>query len=262
MRFWPSVAPRAEMTPGYSLSILVPISALFCYGALAIMMARQDPESRVHRFFRVYLLVMMGWSGASLMLRLNPGQALIWNRVALVVGGVLMPLAWFMFVVSFLGRNPWNRRILPGALLAILLLVATALGYMTKSVATDAQGRVHMQFGPVLPLYFLYWVTYVFWSAVILVQAYDAAHDPAWRNRIRYPMIGTMLVLVGGATNSIDALSRYPLDITANLVNALLLAYAIARYQLMDLTIVMRRLLAWTEAQNVVLAVVVWDLLL
>ncbi len=234
------------MTPGFYLSIVVPISALFCYGALAIMMARRDPESRVHRFFRVYLLVMMAWSGAALMLRLDSGRALTWNRVSLVAGGVLMPLTWFMFVQSFLGRNPWNRRILPGALMAILLIIATALGYMGVSAATDAQGRVQMQFGPALPLYAVYWVTYVAWSAVILVQAYRAAHDPAWRNRIRYPMIGTVLVLLGGATNSIDALSRYPLDIAANLGNALLLAYAIARYQLMDLTLVTRRLLAWS----------------
>src|SRR5450756_3056788 len=59
-------------------------------------------------------------------------------------------------------------------------------------------------------------------------------------------MIGAVMVLLGGATNSINALSRYPLDIAANLGNALLLAYAIARYQLMDLTLVTRRLLAWS----------------
>src|SRR5450759_2859779 len=208
-RFWPSVALRAEMTSGFYLSIVAPIIALLFYGALAIMMARRHPESRVHWFFRVYLLVMIAWSGAALMLRLDSGQALIWNRVSLVMGGVLMPLTWFMFVLSFLGRNPWNRRILPGMLLAILLIIATALGYMGKSAATDAQGRVQIQFGPALPLYGVYWITYVAWSAVILVQAYRSAHDHAWRNRIRYPMIGAVMVLLGGATNSINALSRY-----------------------------------------------------
>jgi signal transduction histidine kinase len=250
------------MTSAYLLSIIVPSSALICYGALATMMARRYRESGVHRFFLIYLIAMIAWSGASLMLRLDAANALRWNRIALIVGGVVMPLTWFMFGQSFLGRNPWNRRILPGVLIAIVLIVATPLGYMVQGIETDAQGRVLMQFGPARPLYALYWVTYVFWSAAILRQAYRGARDPAWRNRIRYPMIGTLLVLLGGVTNAIGSLSQYPLDIAANLVNALLLAYAIARYQLMDVAQVMRRALSWAVGAIVIAAVYALSLFL
>jgi signal transduction histidine kinase len=125
---------------------------------------------------------------------------------------------------------------------------------MVNDIRIDEQGRVLMRYGPVLPLYALYWVSYVLGSAAILLQAYRATRDPAWRNRIRYPLVGTVLVLIGGVTNSLEALSRYPLDIAANLTNALLLAYAIARYQLMDIALVMRRALGWFVGALVVAA--------
>jgi PAS domain S-box-containing protein len=61
------------------------------------------------------------------------------------------------------------------------------------------------------------------------------------RNRIRYPLIGASLVFVGGLSNLVDPFAPYPLDHAANLLNAFLLAYAVFRYQLADITLVVRK---------------------
>lgn len=218
---------------------------MVCYSVLALIMARRYRTSSTHQIFLFYLFVMIAWSGASLMLRLDSDHALRWNRIALIVGGVFMPLTWFAFALSFVVGKLDRRLMLPGLFAAFVLTLVTMFGYMGQSVEVDEQGRVILRYGPAVPLYALYWITYVLWSAIILLRAYRGARDLAWRNRLRYPMVGTVLVFLGGITNSIPVLGRYPLDIATNLINALLLAYAMARYQLMDIALVMRRVLTW-----------------
>jgi sigma-B regulation protein RsbU (phosphoserine phosphatase) len=47
--------------------------------------------------------------------------------------------------------------------------------------------------------------------------------------------------VLGSITNIIPALGSYPIDIAANVVSACLIAYAILRYQLLDITVVVRK---------------------
>jgi hypothetical protein len=126
---------------------------------------------------------------------------------------------------------------------------------MGRSILVNpATGTVAVQFGPALVVYAIHWAIFPVWSLVILLRAYRNAQEPAWRNRIRYPLIGTGLVIAGAITNGINALGQYPIDIAANLTNALLLTYAIARYQLVDMALVMRRVLAWIIGVGIVAA--------
>lgn len=227
-------------------SIIMPLSAFITYSVLALLVMRRQIMSLANRLFMLYLFSMMIWTGASLMLRLDPAHALLWSRVLTAGGGALMPVVWFSFVQVFLGKMPRGIPLLLGILMAIGITTATALGLMVQDVSVDAvTGAVSVQFGPALVIYGIYWAIFPVSSAVILLHAYRNAHEPAWRNRIRYPLIGTGLVIVGAVTNGINALGQYPIDITANLANALLLSYAIARYQLMDIALMMRRALAW-----------------
>jgi signal transduction histidine kinase len=49
------------------------------------------------------------------------------------------------------------------------------------------------------------------------------------------------MVILGTLANFIPLLKPYPVDITANIINALFIAYAILRHQLLDITVVIRR---------------------
>lgn len=251
------------MSPAYYLSIIVPAMALASYTVLAVLVARRQTASRVNLTFLLYLLSMIIWSGASLMIRLDADHATFWSRVLTSIGIGCMPLAWFAFAQAFLGLDPINWRLLPGILAAAGLITATALGYMIVQVTVDPATRlVQVQFGSALLFYEIYWGAYLIWSAVILVRAYRRARDLAWRNRIRYPLIGVVLVMFGAVTNGVESLGKYPLDIAANLVNAFLLAYAIARYQLVDIALVVRQATAWLFGISFVAAIYAFGLLI
>lgn len=228
------------------LSVFVPLSALVSYTVLAFLVVRRRSLSRIHITFALYLFSMIIWSGASMMIRVDSGNARFWSKLVTAGGATLMPLAWFAFVQAFLGENPANRRLLPGIFTAVVVTLATSMGYMVEDVIVDPIAKlVQVEYGPGVILYGIHWITYLTWSALILARAYDRADEPAWRNRIRYPLIGLGFVMVGAVTNAVPSLGQYPLDIAANLANAFLLAYTIARYQLIDIALVLRRTLSW-----------------
>ncbi|MCD6554092.1 MAG: GAF domain-containing protein [Anaerolineae bacterium] len=220
--------------------IFPPLLALLSYILLLGIVLRHGARSRLHRFFALFLLTMAVWSFGSLMMRLNPSRIELWNKVLLAGGTVTMPLVLFGFVQAFLGQRR-DRWLWLGLVMAVGLAIATAAGYMIEYVRMTSDGQLEFGFGQALPIYGTYWIFYVSYACWSLIQAYRRTVDPVMRNRIRYPLIGMALVLLGGFTNILPALGAFPIDHAANLINALLLAYTIFRYRLLDISIVVRK---------------------
>jgi hypothetical protein len=230
----------------YYLSLAVPASALVSYAVLMILVVRRRSITRIHLTFALYLFVMVVWCGSSLMMRLDVAHALAWGTVLIVSAASVMPLVWFAFSRAFTGLNPLSRQLIPGIVITVIVVIAAASGLVVKSVSIDPVTRlVDLEISPAAFLQVFNLVIYPGWSLVILMHAYRRARAPAWRNRIRYPLIGLALVVFGEFTNGAPLLQQYPIDIAANLANAVLLAYAIARYQVIDMALVMRRTLSW-----------------
>lgn len=224
----------------WGIPTAIPLIALVCYGALLVITARQGPERAINRFFALYLLSMLVWSLGAFMMYVDAPNALFWNKVML--SGLLgMPVALFGFVRAFLlmeGRAWW----LPlGYACFIVLLVINARGYLTDYVYFTVNGRIRYQFGPAVPLFGIYSAFFIGFAALSLIQGYRRTADSIQRNRIRYALLGVTAIVLGSSTNLSPALGAYPVDIAANVINALLLAYAIFRYQLLDITVVIRK---------------------
>ena len=77
------------------------------------------------------------------------------------------------------------------------------------------------------------------------MQRYRSSTDPADRNRTAYLMTGWGILVLYGYTNLIPDLAKLSLDHIGNLANALIITYAISRFQLLDIRFVMRRGLAY-----------------
>ena len=78
--------------------------------------------------------------------------------------------------------------------------------------------------------------------------------DFAARNRAKYVSLGLAVIVLGSLTNVVPSLSQYPLDIAANAINALLLAYAISRYHLLDIGVVVRKGLLYFVPTSIIVA--------
>jgi PAS domain S-box-containing protein len=223
---------------------LTPLLALLCYAfslALVFMRARRY---RIYPFFALYLLSMAIWSLGSAMMRLDPAHITFWNKV-LNSGAVIMPLAFYGFVQAFLGEEH-DRLLWTGLVIMIAMEVAVVLGLMATDARLLEGGLLEVDAGPGIIVHAVYWVTFVGLAAWRLVRAYRRTRDPVLRNRIRYPLLGVGFVMLGEAINTVPALGMLPIDHFANLINALLLTYAILRFQLMDFSVVFRKSLLYS----------------
>ena len=232
---------------------LVSAAALVFYSVLLILTWQRGFDRSVTRWFALYLASMAIWSLGALMIYVDPQDAAFWNKVMLS-GTVLMPLTFYGFVEGFLPTRRRSRWVALGAVLVVVVLILNALGYLVGNIVVTEAGLIKFSYGPATPLFGIYYFLFIGLSAVDLVHALRTTKDFAARNRAKYVSLGLAVIVFGSLTNVSSKLGQYPLDIVCNVINALLLAYAISRYHLLDINIVIRKGLAYALSVALVAA--------
>ncbi|HHY91866.1 MAG TPA: diguanylate cyclase, partial [Firmicutes bacterium] len=222
-----------------SVALAVPLVAFISYCAL-LALAWKSPRSRLARIFMGYLWLMLIWSLGSFVMRTGffPGP-LFWNRL-MVWGTIGMPFVFFHFSQEALGHSGRLPLVPLGYVLGAGLAVANGAGL----IVTDARlegGVFAYTLGPLAPALALVGGAYLIASALALARAGWLDPRSFWSNRLLYPSIGSVLILAGSLLNLVPAIGRFPVDIAANTINAFLLAYAIYRYRLLNITITIRK---------------------
>jgi signal transduction histidine kinase len=227
------------MNVRFWLLTLTPLLALLSYAILVAVVIRRRVRSHLYRLFTLYLAIMAVWSFGSAMMRLDPAHILFWNKI-LIGSALAMPLVYFGFVQAFLDTGP-SRWVRIGVVSLLGLEIGNALGLVVTDARLLEGGLLSFDAGPAT--YFATAYGVLCWGLSIwhLVRAYRRTLTPVMRNRIRYPLIGLFCVILGTSTDAVPELAALPVDHAANLINALLLAHAILRYQLLDITLVVRR---------------------
>ena len=232
---------------------LVSAAALIFYSVLLFLTWRRGLDRAVTRWFAFYLASMVIWSLGALMTYVDRRNTATWNKV-MVSGTALMPLAFFGFVQSFLASRRHSSWVPIGAAFAVILLILTGLGYLAGDISVTASGLIEFSLGPATPLFGLYYFLFLGLSAYDLVHEFRTTRDYAARNRAKYVSLGLAVIVLGSLTNVAPVLSQYPVDIAANTVNALLLAYAISRYHLLDISVVIRKGLLYFLPTSIIVA--------
>jgi signal transduction histidine kinase len=222
-----------------SISALISFGALAFYSVLLVIVVRRDFRNSENRFFGLYLLSMIIWSFGSFMIfaQLDVLDTLFWNRF-MIIGSAAMPVAFFGFVQVFL-RQGQGRWLQIGLVLYLVTLIANAMGWVVKQ-AYVSEGRLYNEYGPLFVLPSATWALFIAFSAYLLIREYSETKDAFYRNRVRYLLIVIIVIFAGSLTNA-TVLQIYPVDIAFNVLSALIIAYAILRYQLLDISVVVRK---------------------
>jgi two-component sensor histidine kinase len=235
----------------WGIPTVIPLIALLCYGPLLAITVRQGLRKTVNRFFVLYLLSMLVWSFGALMMYVDTPNAFFWNKVMLS-GLSGMPVAFLCFIRAFLlvkGRAWW---LYLGFISYIILLVINAHGHLAEYIYLTEEGLIQYEFGPAVPLFGAHFVLLIGLSAQNLIRGYKETRDSVQHNKVKYALLGITAIVLGGVTNVVPALGAYPIDIAANVINAALLAYAIFRYQLLDITLVIRKGLLYSIPATII----------
>lgn len=222
-----------------TLPLVVAILAVLSYIFLLQLVLRRSAVGALRRAFVVFLVCMTVWTLGSLLARLDPSHAREWIIFAQVGNSLGLPLATFNFVRRFTGRERARWWSVVGVVGLIAALIAMMQGTI-DSTAVTREGLIELTYLPTMNVLGAYWILFIGMSAGDLAIAYRQATDDVRRNRLRYPLIAIGLIFLGAMTNGLPALRRLPVDVTANLFSAILLTYAILRYRLLDVELVVR----------------------
>jgi putative nucleotidyltransferase with HDIG domain len=226
----------------WNINTIIPLIAFFLYAGLFAVVIFSSPQTKSRKVFRWYLAAMMVWSICALLVLLDLPSLLFWFRL-MTASGIGAIASIFYFTQTMLKKKRWWVKY------ALLYsIISMGLGLSTNLIiksATMIGNTLDYQFSPWVPIFAgPNWILLIY-SVIELIIEYRKSNDVIRRNRIIYLMLGISFIFTGTLIN-FTPLGKYPIDIAANGVTAILIAYAILRYQLLDITVVIRRGLFYT----------------
>ena len=217
-----------------NFSSLIPAVAFCLYVVFTAFGLAQYRQKTICWPFILYMACMTIWGFGSFMMHANAGlfTPLVWNRF--MVAGMLGGPICIVHSVLYLSQLPRRRyRILLGIGYGLYgaLLALNFLGY----VVTDAWfegGEFRYTLGAGAPVAYALSYPFLLAGLFILTRQLYRAQDRFMRRKLGLPIFGAGIMLAGVLANLYQPIGRYPVDLLAASVNAVIIFYAIYRYQL------------------------------
>jgi signal transduction histidine kinase/ActR/RegA family two-component response regulator len=243
------------MSTGSTLTLhhLLPLAALVLNACLVIISLLRNPGHALNRTFASLVSAMALWNVGVFLLRrtTDPVAAYFWE-VVIHAGVIALPACYYHFVLTFLESRTRRRPALVAAYaLAVLFAVANlAIGRsLLAGVQSTAWGWAPVP-GPLYYPFLGYFYTLLFSGLLHLHRARRQIDSSFRRNRATLIALGTLLTIAGGFVDIIrfalvdrlpDVAALYPVGIPANMVSAVLFGFAIIRYRMFDVSVVVKK---------------------
>jgi hypothetical protein len=177
--------------------------------------------------------------------------------------GTSMPVLLILFSYVF----PDNQLDISKSKFIVLLILPCIIWFCIPmssfvSIFIDASGRITAKCGPLHYLNLLYFLFYCFWATKIIYSKYNAS-DGIERVKCKYFFTGLLLTLIVGVFCNVILLSFNINSLVyigpfSSLFLVGFTAYAILKYQLMDIRIAINRLAIFVIVYTIVLGVPVY----
>jgi len=230
----------------FNLSTLIPIVSSILYIIFTIFGLYQRKRERIHWPFIFYMFLMFLWSFGSFLMHANTKlfTPLFWNRF-MMVGMLGVPITIFHSVLDlFEGQERKYNFFLPigYALYGFLLLINFRGNIVTSAWFEGDQFYYTLGKGSYVA-YILLYAFLIIGIIVLLRELYKTKNDTVKR-KLRLPLFGGSLMLLGVLLNVYEPIGRYPFDIFTSTINAFIIFYAIYKYRLVHYsTLVIRAIL-------------------
>jgi len=241
-----------------NLPAILAILGLACYSALFYVVVSPPTHTRgsVRQLFLLSLVVMVAWQLSALVVSLARVESVaITGYQAMTAIVVAFGVSYALFVRTFLILGDNKALITVGGLLSAITfaLVLAARPSIIQGVYWNSTTHFFLpEFGPLAPVVGVPYYVLLGYVVYLLLRGYRRAQQPLARSRIQYLLLGWCVVLLGTLANFVPSLKNYPIDLMANVANAFIITYAIFRYQLLDISLVIRKGLVYSIPTTII----------
>ena len=221
----------------WNATTLVSIIATILYGVILALALISTPRNRLRIIFSYYLFAMLIWSISAFLSTSGLVNVLPWFKT-MAAAPIAMMLSIFFFVQNLFGLR--SKLAKPMQLYGVIAIVITFTSdFVVQDAHLDQTGELFYRLGS------YFWVVAVpgyilmLSSVAELIKGYNTSLNENHRNRIRYLFLGLTITILASFAN-FTKLGNYPIDIAANGITAILIAYAIMRHQLLEIRVVLR----------------------
>ncbi len=221
----------------WNINIVVPFITFFLYAALLALVIVARPQTEPRRRFRWVILTMTLWSLSAFLVLVETRNSILWMRMLSASAIAFMVSAYYFIDTILEERTAFSRYVIFYGVISIILSLFTNLVMIEANVVNGELDYKLNDF-----VYFISGPSYLLliYSIFRLIRSYRKSTDANQRNRLIYLTAALSLIILVSPIN-FTPLGKYPLDIAANGLSALLIAYSILRYQLLDIKVVIRQ---------------------
>ena len=221
----------------FDLDYIITVLGLVSYLALYLVVYFSKPKTNEKDAFRFYLLMMALWMLSAVVVVEQLGDVYFWFRM-MTISSVVSMIGIHRFVELIVPeKKNWDRAIIVYVVGVVLITLSTnwvvSYAYMNGSeLVYSFTPLVGLVAGPSYAL--------MLYNTYRLINGYQLARNPQIRNRYKYLITGLFFVIFGSIFNFTD-LGKYPIDIFANLITAILISVSILRHKLLDINVIIRK---------------------
>ena len=228
-----------------TLGIIASLIAFTAYGGLLLLVSQKGlTDASQNRVFFFYILdmvlIQVSYFGVST--AQNTTTALFWYTLNIPLTSAQV-IIYFFFIRSFLKLSQ-TRKLIWGSVLIWFSILAISLVFHSSlftSVYRDPASRMYLpEIGPIAGILSIPTIAFLGTTLFELARNYKNQLR-SQQARIQYLFLAILIIWLGMAANVSPYLQPYAIDVIANIISALLIAYAIWRYQLLELNTVLRK---------------------
>jgi two-component sensor histidine kinase len=209
---------------------------------LTIIVFWSNVQKRISVAFVLYMVAMFFWQFTALMVSLShdAAQATTWYRL-MTAGLAGYPIFYAFFTQVFTKKKFSPMFLVTGWLVYLSLIGIGITDLVIQSVSRESSSAIFIPaFGLLVPIVGVVYFVFAGYTLVTLIRSLRTETGDVQHTRIVYLLTGFVITAVGTISNLIPIFQSVPIDVAGATLNAILIAYAIVKYKLLDLKTVIR----------------------
>ena len=219
-----------------------PVFGVIIGVGLTLLVIFQRRRSRLHRPFLTFLVAMTLWSFSVYNMKESAiDQALGWEMAIFAILPIVA-VSYYHSVLLLSYSMKSKAWLITAYGFAILPISLIPTGLIVSDMKSTWYGNGFIP-GPLFYPYLIIFFIFVTLGIYELIRAYRYSSSSIEKSRYFYVTIGACVCLIGLLSDALasEGLKIYPLGTIGNIGFLLICSYAILKYQLFDVTLVIRR---------------------